>query len=124
MRAECHARLGHAAQALNDLNTLLRHRWKAGTHIPVQESDPQKLLALILDHRREELPFRGLRWTDLRRLNKGGNSRTLVRNLNGNSYSLEPGNNRYTLPIPNDIIGMTGMLQNQGKTTYWLRMGQ
>lgn len=112
MRAECHARLGHVAQALNDLNTLLRHRWKAGTHIPVEESDPQKLLALILDHRRKELPFRGLRWTDLRRLNKGGNNRTLVRNLNGNSYSLEPGNNRYTLPIPNDIIGMTGMLQN------------
>jgi hypothetical protein len=91
---------------------LLRHRWKAGAYTPIQEFDPQKLLALILDHRRKELPFRGLRWTDLRRLNKGINSRTLVRKLNGDSYSLGPGNSRYTLPIPNDIIGMTGMLQN------------
>jgi tetratricopeptide (TPR) repeat protein len=112
IRAECHTRLGHTTQALYDLNTLLRHRWKAGTYTPVQEFDPQKLLALILDHRRKELPFRGLRWTDLRRFNKEGKTRPLIRKLDNNSYSLEPGNIRYTLPIPNDIIGMTGMLQN------------
>lgn len=111
-RAECNARLGHTTQALYDLNNLLRHRWKAGAYTPVQEADPQKLLTLILDQRRKELPFRGLRWTDLRRLNKSGINHTLVRKLSDNSFSLEPGNNRFTLSIPNDIIGMTGMLQN------------
>lgn len=105
IRAECLARKGAVVESITTLNTLLQARWKEGTFVPLAALDAQKALDLVLDERRKELYFRGLRWTDLRRLNTEGYNITLHRKLNGEDYSLPPNDSRYTYPIPGDVKG-------------------
>jgi hypothetical protein len=103
IRAECRARAGQTAAALGDLNSLLSKRWVTGTFSPVTAGSPGEALDSILVERRKELPFRGLRWMDLKRLNKGGANITLTRKLSGVSPLL-PNSNLYVLPIPPDVL--------------------
>ncbi|HVT86420.1 MAG TPA: RagB/SusD family nutrient uptake outer membrane protein [Chitinophagaceae bacterium] len=113
IRSECNVRLNRLTQGLNDLNTLLSKRWKAAAFVPVSVSDPDQALQIILDERRKELLYRGLRWSDLRRLNKDPRfAVTLTRNLNGQLYILPPNDKRYVFPIPVNVIQITGMPQN------------
>src|SRR5690606_34209521 len=70
IRAECFGRNNNIDKALNDLNILLRNRHDAATFAPLQIETKDELLRTILEERRKELVFRGLRWSDLRRLNK------------------------------------------------------
>ncbi|HLZ85786.1 MAG TPA: RagB/SusD family nutrient uptake outer membrane protein [Puia sp.] len=114
IRAECAARAGNTTAALNDLNTLLKNRWKTGSFVPVTAASPAEALDIILAERRKELAFRGIRWSDLRRLNKGGKNITLQRVLNGITSTLPPNSPLYTLPIPPDVLNDNpGMQQNQ-----------
>jgi tetratricopeptide (TPR) repeat protein len=112
-RAECYARTGNITAAMNDLNSVMSKRWKAGTFIPFTATGTTEALTHILRERRKETLFRGLRWLDLRRLNNEGANITLTRNLNGQQYTLTPNDTRYVLPIPPDVISMTGMAQNE-----------
>lgn len=113
IRAECHARNGDAANAILDLNTLLATRWKPGTFIPYTPTSGEAALKLVLTERRKELLFRGLRWSDLRRLNKDLRfAKTLTRVINGQTYTLSPEDPKYVYPIPDDVIEFTGMEQN------------
>jgi hypothetical protein len=113
IRAEGRARSGDMNGAMDDLNTLLKTRWRAGTFTVFTASSPTEALDTILLERRKELPFRGLRWTDLRRLNKEGYNITVTRNLSGQYYYLKPTDIKlYTLPIPPDVISFSGMPQN------------
>lgn len=111
-RAECYARAGNTAAAINDLNTLLITRWKTGTFVPFTASSASQALNLVLTERRKELAFRGLRWMDLRRLNKDGAGITLTRVLNGQTYTLPPNDPKWILPIPPDVISYSGIEQN------------
>lgn len=113
IKAECQAREGKTEDAMTTLNTLVVNRWKEGTFIPFSALDPQSALKTILMERKKELIFRGLRWTDLKRLNKELSfQQTIERNLNGVEYKLEPGDNRYALPIPQSVINISGIEQN------------
>lgn len=112
MRAECYARSGDKDKALQDLNTLLITRWKAGTFVPFTANTANDALNLILMERRKQLLFRNLRWMDIKRLNKEGANIILKRMINGQVYTLNPNENRYALPLPSDIVSMTGMPQN------------
>ena len=113
IRAECFARAGNTSASLNDLNTLLKTRWKANTFIPFVASNPDEALSIILNERRKELVYRHLRWTDLRRLNKDSRfAKKLTRSINDQIYELPPNDLRYTILIPNSIISQTGMAQN------------
>jgi starch-binding outer membrane protein, SusD/RagB family len=112
IRAECSARAGDTASALHDLNFLLMHRWVTGTFTPYPIKSEMEALDTILVERRKELAFRGIRWSDLRRLNKKGWNITLTRNLNGVTYTLLPNSELYTLPIPPDVINFSGIKQN------------
>lgn len=112
IRAECRARAGKIAEALDDLNILLENRWKRNTYIPTTSISQDELLPLILNERRKELPFRNSRWTDLRRLNKEGANIVLNRVLNGQTYELLPNSARYVLPIPPDVLAMSGIQPN------------
>jgi tetratricopeptide (TPR) repeat protein len=112
-RSECFARTNNVPAALTDLNALLVTRWRTGTFIPVTAVDPIDALKKILSERRKELCFRGIRWLDLRRLNKDPMFATTVNRLIfGITYSLPPNDPRYTYPIPDEVIQMTGMAQN------------
>ncbi len=112
IRAECSARAGDTAGALHDLNFLLTHRWVTGTYAPYPIQSAAEALDTILVERRKELVFRGIRWSDLRRLNREGWNITLNRYLNGVMYTLPPKSQLYTLPIPPDVINFTGIQQN------------
>lgn len=112
IRAECYARAGRVQLAEADLNTLLSNRYQTGSYVPVTTTDPLTVLDRILTERRKELVMRGVRWQDLKRLNKAGAAITLYRNVNNMQYILPPNDDRYVLPIPDDIIQLTGMQQN------------
>jgi len=114
IRAECYARTGNTAAAIQDLNTLLTTRWVTGTFKPFNAASSKDALQLILTERRKELVLRGLRWTDLRRLNQSSDNKvTLTRSLNGQHYTLLPNDPRYALPIPDPEITISGIQQNQ-----------
>lgn len=113
VRAESAARLGNTAAALEDLNALLRKRWKTGTFTPLSAATADEALLLVLRERKKELVMRGTRWSDLRRLNREARfARPLTRLLNSEVYTLPPNDPRYTFLIPQKIINLTGMSQN------------
>lgn len=113
VRAECEARKGAVASALNDINTLLADRYKTNTFVPLSTTDANELLDTILTERRKELLYRALRWTDLRRLNlETGHSRIIYRKINGKVLSLLPGSPRYTFEIDRNSINLSGLKQN------------
>lgn len=107
IRAECYARLGNKDQSLNDLNTLMVKRWaNDGSWVPFTASTATEALDKILQERRKELVFRGLRWSDLRRLNLEGRNIVLKRKLDdGTIVTLAPNSLQYTYLIPPDVIG-------------------
>jgi starch-binding outer membrane protein, SusD/RagB family len=112
VRAECKARLKDYAGALDDINGLLEKRYKSGTFKPV-EWTPDELLSNVLVERRKELLRRGMRWTDVRRVNEFDVDKiTLVRVINGVEILLPPGDQRYTLPIPSYLVKFNNMQQN------------
>ncbi len=112
VQAECRARAGDVTGALASLNTLLRHRWRTGTFTDLTAADAQEALALVLQERRKELLLRGLRWMDIKRLNKEGAGITLRRILDGQTFVLAPGDPRFALPLPEDVLELSGMPQN------------
>lgn len=113
IRAESRARKGFGSEALEDLNTLLLKRYANGKFVPYTLTNTADVLGLILTERRKELLFRGLRWADLKRLNKESRFKiTLKRNLNGNVYELLPDDQKYALAIPNSVIELSGIPQN------------
>lgn len=111
-RAESYARDSDIVSALNDLNALLKSRWKKGSFNPFTATTASQALQLILTERRKELPFRGIRWMDIKRLNKEGAQIKLQRELNGITYEILPNGSRYVFPIPPDVIALSGMPQN------------
>lgn len=112
-RAECYARAGNVSAAMNDLNTLLRARWLAGSYTNRTAASPEVALSLILAERRKELCFRNLRWTDLRRLNTDPRfATTITRIVNRQTYSLLPNSTRYVLPLDVIEIQLGGLQQN------------
>lgn len=113
IRAECYARTGNTALAMQDLNTLMEKRWKPTEFTRFTADNAEEALVKILVERRKELLLRGIRWSDLRRLNKEPRfAVTLKRVLNGVSYTLMPGDKRYVLPIPDSEIRLSGIEQN------------
>ena len=112
-KAECLVRNGSVAEAISTLNKLLIARYKTGSYKPTNVTNQQEALAIILMERRKELLFRGIRWTDLRRLNLDPSTTTTIyRKLNGTGYKLEPSSPNYTLPIADDVIHLSGIPQN------------
>lgn len=116
IRAECQARAGNTIGAMKDLNHLLETRWKVvngeTTFVKYTATDASDALQKILTERRKELVFRGLRWPDLKRLNREGANIYLIRKIDGFNYSLPPNDPRYVLPIPDDVIALSGIEQN------------
>lgn len=113
INAECEARIGDKDQAMQILNKLLSTRFKTNSFIPFTASTKVEALDIILKERRKELLKRGLRFQDLKRLNKDARyAKTLVRIVGNNTYTLPPNDPRYVFPIPQYIINYNGIEQN------------
>lgn len=111
--AESYAAAGDAANAMAVLNQLLVKRWKTGTFVPFTAGTGAQALQIIRSERRKELLFRGLRWADLKRYNREGANINLTKTVGGQTYNLPANDLRYAIAIPEDIIRMTGMPQNE-----------
>lgn len=114
IRAECHARTGNTSGAMEDINTLRRHRIHTAYFSEMEAADPEDALRKVLTERRKELAGRGIRWSDLKRLNKDERFRTDLRRVSqGITYTLPAGDARYMLPIPDDEIRNNQIEQNK-----------
>ncbi|TCC99510.1 RagB/SusD family nutrient uptake outer membrane protein [Pedobacter hiemivivus] len=119
IKAECYARANNIPAAMTALNTLLVTRWATGTYVNMTAGSVDEALTKILAERRKELLMRGLRWTDLRRLNRDNRFKVNIERKLARAdktlyiVSTLPANDlRYTLLIPRQVIRNTGAEQN------------
>ena len=110
IHAECSARNEDLITAGKDMDGLLKYRITGYTGS--QSTDKKQALQFILTERRKELLMRGLRWMDVKRLNKEGANISLQRTIGAAKYSLPPNDPRFALPVPEDAIAISGMQQN------------
>lgn len=112
IKAESEIRIGSQENALETINTLLKMRFNNNFN-PFFSNNKDSILSFILEERRKELIWRGLRWSDLRRLNKDIRfSKTITKEIDGTIYTLLPNSPKYVLPIPRSVILNTGIQQN------------
>jgi hypothetical protein len=113
--AESAARGHDLTTALQQLDDIRKDRFDAGNYIPYQSTNQDSVLQKVLEERNHELPFSGLRWFDMRRLDKEGRMGTVHRyDAQGNIIAtLAPHSNSYTLQIPVQVLKYNpGMKQN------------
>jgi starch-binding outer membrane protein, SusD/RagB family len=114
IKAECLARSGHITDAMDVLNRLWINRAdNSRPFVPLYADTSEEALKTVLSERRKELIFRGLRWQDLRRLNKEGAQITITRIAKSKQYVLEPNSHLYVFPIPLEEIQFNDMPQNE-----------
>jgi hypothetical protein len=114
IKAECLARAGKTADAVDMLNTLRKFRFLPADYADLTAATPAEALQLVVDERRREFFGSGLRWFDQRRLNKDPQfAKTVTRVFNGVTYTLEPNSNGYVFPLANVLISQNPeMVQN------------
>jgi len=112
-RAECLARSGNLQEALNDLNALLTKRYRTNSFRPYTLNGTTDVKKLVLDERRKELTMRNIRWSDLKRLNLEGANIDLRRSIGGIDYTMKANDLRYALEIPEDVVALSNIEQNQ-----------
>lgn len=104
IQAECLARLGEGEKALEALNALLEKRYDH-TFVHLAISEPKLLLDRILLERRKELFFRGLRWYDMKRLDKEPDyARDYYRVVNDTRYTLLKNSDNWVWPLPDNEV--------------------
>jgi len=107
IQAECAARAGKLDEAGNTLQKFLDYR--LNKVIAVSEST---VLDQVLQERRKELLWRGIRFGDVKRLNRLGAGITLKRIIRGKEYLLPPNDSRASILIPQKVIEQSGITQN------------
>lgn len=113
--AEVAARENDLVLALDILDELLKKRIISANYTRFESTDREVVLNKILQERKFEFPFNGLRWFDMRRLDKEGKMPPVKReDAAGNVFAtLEPGSPQYTLQIPQLVLSFNpGMEQN------------
>lgn len=112
IKAECLVRNGNLSEANEALNALLVKRYKVGTYLPFYSNDPGEILNKVLLERRKELVWRGLRWSDIKRLNAEGADISLTRKMGNVNYILKANDSKFVMPIPNDEVSLSHIMQN------------
>lgn len=115
MRAECYARSGNQdniSKAIADVNTVRKYRFKTGSDYEVSADNLADALQRVKEERRIEFACSGLNWYDLRRYQAYGDEvKTFIRTVNGESFSLAPGSNRYVMAIPEYTRALNPLLE-------------
>lgn len=113
IKAECLARREQVIESMIWLNNLLVTRFtNTRPYVTISAGSKEHAISIILEERRKELIWRGIRWSDIKRLNKIGENITIKRELNGQVYTLSPNDPRYAFPIPDDELTRSKIVQN------------
>jgi len=107
--AESLYRTGNINNAMSVMDVFLSNRYREGTK-PLLTA--KNLLEVILQERRKQLIFRGIRFSDIKRLNKLGDEISLKRVMKGKEYLLPAHDPRFAILIPLEIIQRSGIEQN------------
>lgn len=111
-RAEVYARTGNTVKTLELLNNLRKNRFKAADYQDLVINNPDELLSAVISERRRELMGTGLRWFDQRRLNlDAAFAKPVVRTFEGQTYTLDPGSNRFIYPITQAVLEFNPEIQ-------------
>ncbi len=113
--AECAARSNNLSAALQHLDDVRKNRFATASYVRYESGDQEDVLQEVLKERSHELPFNGLRWLDMRRLDKENRMETVNRyDAQGTIIAtLPPHSDRYTLQIPVQVLSFNpGMPQN------------
>ncbi|MBW8243666.1 RagB/SusD family nutrient uptake outer membrane protein [Muricauda oceani] len=104
--AEAAARNNDLDEALKQLNEIRINRFAPENYEPLQSTDQDTVLEWALRERELELPFQGMRWFDMRRLDKENRMETVYRyDAEGNVIATLPKNSpKYTLQIPIQVM--------------------
>lgn len=101
--AELVARAGEPGKAMDWVNKIRKVRIKKAFYQPLTASDKDVALTIVLAERRRELAFGGLRWMDMKRLDREGRMPEVQR-INKRTgeimETLKPQDKKYTLQIP------------------------
>ncbi len=119
-RAECKARLNELPEAVEDLETLRKHRMpQEDAIVPVEIASQQlDLIKFILDERIREFALQGYRWFDMRRLSvdplfSGATYTHVIYTVSGEietTYTLSP--ERLTLRFPQKVMDQNPGMEN------------
>lgn len=104
--AEIAARANDSATALRLLNEIRIKRFPPSSYQALQSADENVVLGWVFRERTFEFPFHGLRWFDMRRLDKENRMPAVMRyDAKGNLIAtLPPHSPRYTLQIPVQVL--------------------
>lgn len=110
--SESAIRTGEISLGLDYLNMLLSARFTAGSFSPFKNIEPSDALDVVLTERRKSMPNRGLRWSDLRRLNfLDGENLQLSRQMNGATFELGGMDRRFIFLAPSNVIDRSEVQQ-------------
>ncbi|WP_316818781.1 RagB/SusD family nutrient uptake outer membrane protein [Pedobacter nyackensis] len=103
-KAECLARAGDFNGALDIVNnTIRKNRFTPSKYTPLAATNTETGIKAVLEERRRELAFKGLRWIDMKRLDKDGRMPAVKRVAKDGTTvlaTLMPGSLAYTFQIP------------------------
>ncbi|TDQ07495.1 RagB/SusD family nutrient uptake outer membrane protein [Pedobacter metabolipauper] len=104
--AECAARANNLTVALQHLDEIRKNRFATASYVKYSSTIQEDVIQEILMERSHELPFNGLRWFDMRRLDKENRMGTVNRyNAQGDVVAtLPPHSDKYTLQIPLQVL--------------------
>lgn len=117
IQAECAARIGNIESALGIVNMIRAKRLPdTVADLVLEASTPEESLKTVLEERRRELAYTGLRWYDMKRLDMEGRMPTVKRysdnDPNGSVLgTLEPNSPNYTFEIPLKIQALNPSIQ-------------
>lgn len=103
--AECYARAGDTAQALEKLNKLRKHRIKNVVAKTVADfTSSEAVLLFALEERRREMLMSGMRLFDLKRLNLDPKfAKTVKHTVKDKVYEAAPNSGKLVFPIPAQV---------------------
>ncbi len=110
---ECAARANNLTLALQYLDDVRKARIPGATYVRYTSTVQENVLQEILIERGREMPYNGLRWFDMRRLDTENRMPTVNRyNAQGGIIAtLPPHSPRYTLQIPYQVMSFNPNMQ-------------
>lgn len=105
IKAECLARTGKRADALKILNDFRKLRFRPADYTLLTAATDDEALQLVITERRLEFFGTGMRWFDMRRLDKDALfAQTYTRVYDNITYTLAPHSNQFVFPFSQQVI--------------------